>query len=237
MAELAGAFETGSILIFTRTVRDAGKIAARLTKQVGYDAQGRIGILTGTLRGAEREALSSPRRAERDSGSAILMGYVMALGPAGAAHRSASRGDSALQNWGEQMTDLLLRHLPLLIIAGIAACASELERSAVRFSPYSEGAQCTMLRIPEAVTLPPSSGYSETLRAGSTCGSQREPFLKATLPSRRESVQRAGRQSAQDLSGHLRGSHRLQTVQRRAAFRGNAILEERMTKKQERSCS
>jgi hypothetical protein len=140
-----------------------------------------------------------------------LMGYVMALGPAGAAHRSASRGDSALQNWGEQMTDLLLRHLPLLIIAGIAACASELERSAVRFSPYSEGAQCTMLRIPEAVTLPPSSGYSETLRAGSTCGSQREPFLKATLPSRRESVQRAGRQSAQDLSGHLRGSHRLQT--------------------------
>jgi hypothetical protein len=26
-------------------------------------------------------------------------------------------------------------------------------------------------------------------------------------------------------------------IQRRAAFRGNAILEERMTKKQERSCS
>jgi CRISPR-associated endonuclease/helicase Cas3 len=59
MAELAGAFETGSILIFTRTVRDARKIAARLKKQVGHGAQGRIGILTGTLRGAEREALGS----------------------------------------------------------------------------------------------------------------------------------------------------------------------------------
>ena len=66
------------------------------------------------------------------------------------------------------MTHLFARKLPLLIVAGIAACASEVERSAVRFSSYSEDAQRTMLRIPEALTLTPSTGYSETLKAGST---------------------------------------------------------------------
>ena len=59
MAELAATFQTGSILIFARTVRDAGRIAAKLIKRLGRDAQGRVGLLTGTLRGAEREALNS----------------------------------------------------------------------------------------------------------------------------------------------------------------------------------
>jgi hypothetical protein len=68
---------------------------------------------------------------------------------------------------GGQMRHVLIRNLPLLIVAGIAACASELERSAVRFSPYSKDDQHTVLRIPEALTLTPSTGYSKTLKAGS----------------------------------------------------------------------
>jgi hypothetical protein len=62
----------------------------------------------------------------------------------------------------------LTPNLPLLLVAGIVACASELERSHVRFSSYSDGAQHTMLRVPKALTLTPSTGYSETLKAGST---------------------------------------------------------------------
>jgi hypothetical protein len=61
-----------------------------------------------------------------------------------------------------------MRKLPLLLVAGIAACAADLERLDVRFSSYSEDAQPRVLRIPKAVTLTPSTGYSETLRAGST---------------------------------------------------------------------
>jgi len=66
------------------------------------------------------------------------------------------------------MRHFLLRNLPFLIVVGITACASEVERSSVRFSSYSEDAQRTMLHIPEALTLTPSTGYSETLKAGST---------------------------------------------------------------------
>lgn len=58
LVQLAAAFETGSILIFVRTVRDAGKIAAKLAKQLGRDGADRLGLLTGTLRGAERERLA-----------------------------------------------------------------------------------------------------------------------------------------------------------------------------------
>jgi hypothetical protein len=66
------------------------------------------------------------------------------------------------------MKHFLLRNLPLLLVAGMAACASELERSGVRFSSDSEAAQRTILRIPKSVTLTPSTGYSQTLKAGST---------------------------------------------------------------------
>jgi CRISPR-associated endonuclease/helicase Cas3 len=59
IAEIAARFETGSVLIFTRTVRDARKIHAKLAKHLGRNASDRLGLLTGTLRGAEREALGT----------------------------------------------------------------------------------------------------------------------------------------------------------------------------------
>lgn len=59
MVELARAFETGSILIYTRTVRDARKIATKLAKDLGHEASDRLGLLTGTLRGFEREKLGT----------------------------------------------------------------------------------------------------------------------------------------------------------------------------------
>jgi hypothetical protein len=66
------------------------------------------------------------------------------------------------------MRHLLLRKLLLVLFVGISACAAELERSHVRFSSDSEDVQRRVLRIPEAVTLTPSTGYSQTLKAGST---------------------------------------------------------------------
>ena len=65
------------------------------------------------------------------------------------------------------MTHSLLHALALLMVVGIAACAGDLERSAVRFSSYSEDAQRTILRVSKPMTLTPSTGYSETIQAGS----------------------------------------------------------------------
>jgi len=59
MVELATGFETGSILIFVRTVRDARMIAAKLAKHLGHESADRLGLLTGTLRGAERDKLAT----------------------------------------------------------------------------------------------------------------------------------------------------------------------------------
>jgi hypothetical protein len=61
-----------------------------------------------------------------------------------------------------------MRKLALLLVAGIAACAADLERSDVRFASCSEDPQRTVLRIPEAVTRTPSTGYAETVKTGST---------------------------------------------------------------------
>jgi hypothetical protein len=66
------------------------------------------------------------------------------------------------------MRHFLIRKLPLLMVIGIAACAADLERSDVRFSSYPEDPERRLLRIPKAVALTPSTGYSETLKAGST---------------------------------------------------------------------
>lgn len=66
------------------------------------------------------------------------------------------------------MRHLLTHKLPFLMVAGITACAADLERSDVRFSLFPEDAQRMVLRMPEAVTLTPSTGYSETIQAGST---------------------------------------------------------------------
>ena len=59
LLELAAGFQSGSILIYVRTVRAARQIAARLLKHLGPEAADRVGLLTGTLRGAERERLAS----------------------------------------------------------------------------------------------------------------------------------------------------------------------------------
>lgn len=66
------------------------------------------------------------------------------------------------------MRHFLFRMLQLLVLVGIAACASEVERSNVRFSSYPEDPQRTVLRLTKAITLTPSTGYSETVKAGST---------------------------------------------------------------------
>jgi len=59
------------------------------------------------------------------------------------------------------------RLLPVLLVAGICACAADLERSPVGFNPLPAGAAPGILRLPGEVTLTPSTGYSETLPAGS----------------------------------------------------------------------
>jgi len=66
------------------------------------------------------------------------------------------------------MRHRLLRKLLLVLIVEISACAAELESSHVRFSSDSEDAERRVLRIPVAVTLTPSTGYSQTLKAGCT---------------------------------------------------------------------
>lgn len=55
-AELAGGLE-GSVLIYVRSVRDATALATAMRKQMRTQVD-HLGLLTGTLRGAEREALT-----------------------------------------------------------------------------------------------------------------------------------------------------------------------------------
>ena len=74
MCDLAARHRSGSVAVFVRTVEDAGKVAARLAKALGEDGGGRVALLTGTLRGAEREALAAGAvwrrfRPDRDRGS------------------------------------------------------------------------------------------------------------------------------------------------------------------------
>jgi len=54
MRELAAGL-TGSVIVYVRTVKDAAALYAKLSKQM---PQGHVGLLTGTLRGAERDALT-----------------------------------------------------------------------------------------------------------------------------------------------------------------------------------
>lgn len=61
----------------------------------------------------------------------------------------------------------LARALTCLLAAGIAACASDLDRSAVGFTPLPANGEPALLRLPGEVPLTPSTGYSETLKAGS----------------------------------------------------------------------
>ncbi len=55
LVELALAYQMGSILCFVRTVKDAVGLERKLAGKVGAD---RVALLTGTLRGQERSAIS-----------------------------------------------------------------------------------------------------------------------------------------------------------------------------------
>jgi CRISPR-associated endonuclease/helicase Cas3 len=58
IAELAVSHERGAILIFMRSAQDAQLMHAELVRKLGGDGKDRVGLLTGTLRGAERESLT-----------------------------------------------------------------------------------------------------------------------------------------------------------------------------------
>lgn len=56
MVELALSYKSGAILIFLRSAQEAQRFSAALIRALGDE--GRVGLLTGTLRGAERQALT-----------------------------------------------------------------------------------------------------------------------------------------------------------------------------------
>ncbi len=58
VCEVATAHKSGSIAVFTRTVSDAEKIAAKLIRMLD-DGSERVALLTGTLRGKERAELAA----------------------------------------------------------------------------------------------------------------------------------------------------------------------------------
>ena len=60
------------------------------------------------------------------------------------------------------------RILSLLLTAGLAACAAEIERSATNSHPRREENQPVTLHVREALTLTPNTGYATRVRAGST---------------------------------------------------------------------
>ncbi|AHE99849.1 type I-G CRISPR-associated helicase/endonuclease Cas3g [Thioalkalivibrio paradoxus] len=58
IVELLAGFEQGAILAFVRSAQEAQKLHSRLSKRLGKAHAGSVGILTGTLRGHERERLT-----------------------------------------------------------------------------------------------------------------------------------------------------------------------------------
>lgn len=58
MLECALAHEQGTVLVFSRSAREAQRLHDELVKALGEDGGQRVGLLTGTLRGAEREQLT-----------------------------------------------------------------------------------------------------------------------------------------------------------------------------------
>lgn len=59
LAELAAAFEQSRVrvLVFVRSPRDAQEVASRVRKVLGPDSTSRVALLTGTMRGFERDRL------------------------------------------------------------------------------------------------------------------------------------------------------------------------------------
>lgn len=58
MVELALSYESGAILIFLRSAQEAQRFSVELMRALGAETSDRVGLLTGTLRGAERQALT-----------------------------------------------------------------------------------------------------------------------------------------------------------------------------------
>ncbi|MBK5943805.1 type I-G CRISPR-associated helicase/endonuclease Cas3g [Halorhodospira halophila] len=58
MLECALAHEKGTVLVFSRSAREAQRLYGDLVKALGEGGEERVGLLTGTLRGAEREQLT-----------------------------------------------------------------------------------------------------------------------------------------------------------------------------------
>lgn len=56
--DLALSHQRGTVLIFLRSAKDAQLVQAQLSRELGVQGSERVGLLTGTLRGAERHALT-----------------------------------------------------------------------------------------------------------------------------------------------------------------------------------
>lgn len=59
MVELALEHESGTVLVFARSAQEAQRLYADLVRALGDQGEQRVGLLTGTLRGAEREQLTA----------------------------------------------------------------------------------------------------------------------------------------------------------------------------------
>lgn len=58
LVELLAGFSQGAILGFVRSAQEAQRLHTLLSNRLGKESAGRVGILTGTLRGHERESLT-----------------------------------------------------------------------------------------------------------------------------------------------------------------------------------
>ncbi|NDY96973.1 type I-U CRISPR-associated helicase/endonuclease Cas3 [Wenzhouxiangella limi] len=80
MLDLALGYRSGSVLIFLRSAQEAQRFSRDLARALGDDGEGRVGLLTGTLRGAERQMLTESAlwscfsgASPADSGSIFLV--------------------------------------------------------------------------------------------------------------------------------------------------------------------
>jgi hypothetical protein len=54
------------------------------------------------------------------------------------------------------------------LAAVLLGCAAELARRPASYAPLAADAEASLLRVPRAVAVTPSTGYTKTIRAGST---------------------------------------------------------------------
>ena len=58
IVDLALSFDSGAVLVYVRSAQEAQRIQRALVSAIGKTQEERVGLLTGTIRGAEREALA-----------------------------------------------------------------------------------------------------------------------------------------------------------------------------------